>query len=252
MTLVRDILKKIDQMAPFSSAMSFDNSGLLVGNALQEVKKVLLALDITSEAVKKAKEIEAQLILSHHPVIFDPLKSLSSDHPVYHMAKWDIAAICAHTNLDVAEKGVNACLAQRLELKNVHSVLEENGFPIVLQGDLETALTSEELAFYIKRKLGCQAVAYTEGKDKISSLALCSGAGADYVLEAHCGAQGYLTGEVKHHQWIQAQERGITLLSAGHYATEVVVLQPLANELEKNFPDVEWVLLEDSAPEQYV
>ena len=105
MTLVRDILKKIDQMAPFSSAMSFDNSGLLVGNALQEVKKVLLALDITSEAVKKAKEIEAQLILSHHPVIFDPLKSLSSDHPVYHMAKWDIAAICAHTNLDVAEKG---------------------------------------------------------------------------------------------------------------------------------------------------
>ena len=122
MTCVRDVYAYIDSLAPFATAMEFDNAGLLVGSGKENVTKGLLSLDITPQAVERAEEIGAQLIVSHHPVIFSPLRRLSPESVPYRLVKSGIAAICAHTNLDMAALGANYCLAERLSLQNIHGV----------------------------------------------------------------------------------------------------------------------------------
>jgi GTP cyclohydrolase I len=117
MATTGDIYAFIDGFAPFQTAMSFDNPGLLVGDDNTEVTTALLSLDITPEVVREAAELGAQLIVSHHPVIFHPLKKLSKGSVPYLLAQHSITAICAHTNLDMAAGGVNDCLAERLGLK---------------------------------------------------------------------------------------------------------------------------------------
>ena len=120
MARICDIYDIINSAAPFDSQMAFDNSGLLVGDRVTEVTRALICLDITREVIDEAAAMNANLIISHHPVIFDPIKSMSSRDPAYLLAKNGIAAICCHTNLDISPVcGVNAALANRLGLKNV-------------------------------------------------------------------------------------------------------------------------------------
>lgn len=119
MSTVFDLYSAIDQFAPFSLSMDFDNTGILVGDRHQAVSKVLLALDCTMDVVNYAKEIGAQLIITHHPVIFHPIKRVNEDSVVYHLIRSQIAVISAHTNLDIAEDGVNDVLAQAIGLQNI-------------------------------------------------------------------------------------------------------------------------------------
>ena len=123
MATVKEIYQSIDQWAPFATQMDFDNSGFLVGRGSAVVDKVLVALDITRTVIEEAEQLGAQLIVSHHPVIFRPLKSLTdgdlTGENVLRMAEKGIAAICAHTNLDAAQGGVNCRLAQKLELTDI-------------------------------------------------------------------------------------------------------------------------------------
>ena len=116
---VRDIYNAIDGFAPFALAEGWDNSGLLVGSMHQPVRSVLVALDITDAVLHEASQLPADLIVAHHPVIFHPLKSLPGESLPYRLAASGIAAICAHTNLDIAKDGVNDALAARLELTGV-------------------------------------------------------------------------------------------------------------------------------------
>ena len=117
MTTVKDIYNYIDSFAPFDSAEEWDNVGILIGSGSTEVTKALITLDITNETADEAKKIGAQLIISHHPVIFGGLKRLSSDSPVYRAAKYDISCLCAHTNLDKSPVfGVNTALAAAIGL----------------------------------------------------------------------------------------------------------------------------------------
>ena len=116
MAAIDEIYRYLNEIAPFSTAMDFDNAGFLVGDGKTEVTKALVTLDITAQSVRQAREKGAQLIVSHHPVIFHPLKRLLSNSVPYLLAKEGIGAICAHTNLDMAPGGVNDCLAAALEL----------------------------------------------------------------------------------------------------------------------------------------
>ena len=120
--LVNDVFSFLDELAPFSYAMDFDNSGLLVGDPAQPVKKILVALDCTASVVQLAKESGAQLIVTHHPVIFSPIQSVTAESIVYQLVSSGISVICAHTNLDLARDGVNDQLAQRLGLKCVEGL----------------------------------------------------------------------------------------------------------------------------------
>lgn len=256
MTKVKNIYEFLDGWAPFSTAMSFDNAGLLAGNGEEEVQTVLLALDITPDVVREAASCGAQLIVSHHPVIFDPLKRLTPDSAPWLLARHAIAAICAHTNLDLAPGGVNTCLAAHLGLANVRplSIDLPSGLPEALYGELPAAMEPREFALHVKNALGCEWVEFTKGSAPVRTVGLCSGAGAFCMPDPQTsGVQAFVTGEAKHHELLAAVESGLTLVVAGHFHTEAVVLEPLRLQLSQQFSQVHFQLAEASqSPSCYV
>jgi GTP cyclohydrolase I len=244
MVLTGDIYTFIDSFAPFDSAMSFDNPGLLVGYSGTPVETAVLSLDITPEVVHEAAELGAQLIISHHPVIFTPLKNIATLSAPYLLARYGIAAICAHTNLDMAQGGVNTCLAERLELNHIRMLkeYETSGLPEALVGETSHAFSPREFAEFVKTALGCDGLRYTDGGRKITQVGLCSGGGADLVYPAaEYGCQAFVTGESKHNILLDAENMGVTLVDAGHFHTEDIVIPPLVRKLEHQFPALHFV-----------
>ncbi|XOQ44647.1 MAG: GTP cyclohydrolase 1 type 2-like protein [Clostridium sp.] len=244
MATTGDIYAFIDGFAPFQTAMSFDNPGLLVGDDNTEVTTALLSLDITPEVVREAAELGAQLIVSHHPVIFHPLKKLSKGSVPYLLAQHSITAICAHTNLDMAAGGVNDCLAERLGLKNVRMLCENSacGLAEALCGETDKEYTPREFAEFVKNALGCEGVRYTDGKRPITSVGLCGGGGAAYLYDAaQAGCQAFVTGECKHNILLDAENLGVTLVAAGHFETEDPVIPVLMKKLSERFQDVSFI-----------
>ncbi len=249
MTTVHDIYRYLDGFAPFRSAMDFDNSGLLSGDGDTPVKKVLLSLDITPDIVREASERSAQLIVSHHPVIFHPLRAIRPGTAPFLLVRYGIAAICAHTNLDLAPGGVNSCLAERLGLGGVHALKEygTTGLAEALEGETGKKYTPREFAEFVRDSLGCDGLYYVDGGRGVTRVGLCGGAGSEYLYEAaRQGCQAYVTGEAKHHELGDAENLGITLVVAGHFFTENVVILPLLERLAKAFPEVEFLRSERS------
>ena len=256
MTTVGDIYGWIDGFAPFRLAMDFDNAGLLAGDGDARVQRTLLALDITPDVVREAAESGAQLLVSHHPVIFQPLRSLTPQTAPYLLAQYGIAAICAHTNLDVAAGGVNRCLAERLGLTDVRALkaYRDTGLAEALMGETGEEFAPEGFARRVGEDLGCDGLFYADGGRPVTTVGLCSGAGADCLPDAaEKGCQAFVTGEAKHHELIAAANLGVTLVAAGHYDTEEVVIRPLLGLLRKNFPDVEFARARSShRPARYL
>lgn len=231
----------IDQLAPFTTAMDFDNAGFLVGSREAEVEKVLLALDITPAVVAEASDWGADLIISHHPVIFSPLRTLPADSPVYLLAQKGIAAICAHTNLDMASWGVNTCLAERIGLQGVRGMDADpnTGVAPWFLGSLAAPMAPEAFAKQVGTALSCSGLRFVDGGKPVLRVGLCSGSGADFLSAAQqAGADAFLTADTRHHQLLEAQAAGITLVDAGHFATEDVVIGPLCERLAGAFPTV--------------
>lgn len=244
MVRICDIYDVIDRAAPFASALSFDNSGLLVGDQATEVTRALIALDITPAVVEEAASINANLIISHHPVIFPPLRALNSQGVPYLLARAGIAAICCHTNLDISPVcGVNVALAGRLGLK---SIRQEDVFGeecILFSGETEMELSSEAFANLVKGKLGLPGLRYIPGARPVRRVFLCSGAGGGFVNFAACrGADAYITGEMKHHEALEAAATGVTCAVAGHYETEAVFAEFLAAYLKKRLPGASFLV----------
>lgn len=239
MTTVKDILNFTESFAPLSTAADFDNCGVLVGDVNKAVTKVLVTLDITKEAVEEAEALGAQLIISHHPVIFNPLKKLSSHCVPYLLAQAGITALCLHTNLDVAEdNGVNICLAKALGLSDIKMYAED----FVCMGTLSSPLSTKDFAQLVKSSLGADSVHFTESDRLIKTVGMCSGAGTDmYHSAVTLGADVFLTGEAKHHEYLEAVSTGVPMVVAGHFFTEDVAMLPLTNKLSANFPHVEFV-----------
>ncbi len=238
MTLIKDILEFTQRLAPLDTQASWDNSGLLVGHLNTPVKKVLVSLDITKAVVEEAKKLHCELIISHHPVIFTPLSEITPDHVVYSLIKEDINALCLHTNLDIAENiGVNVRLAQALDLNDTK--LYPDDFLCI--GTLAEKMTDKEFAKYVKNKLSCNGVRYTNGHD-ITTVAVCSGGGSDAVeLYKKYGFDAVVTGEIKHHHFLYANEHNFCCVEAGHFNTEDVVISPFVDVLNDNFSDVNFV-----------
>lgn len=239
MTKICDIVEFTEGFAPFDTAASFDNVGLLVGSENTPVKKALLALDITAEVVKEASETGAQLIISHHPVIFNPLKNMKSESVPYLLAQNSLSALCLHTNLDIAwDTGVNLCLANTLGLENI--TFYEGEF--LISGTLEEELTAEDFARKAKKALNAQFVTCTLKDKKIKKIFMCSGAGGSELLRAkELGADAFITGEAHHHNYLESIAENIPMIVAGHFETEDIVITPLKEKLQKKFPEVEFV-----------
>lgn len=242
MSTVFDLYSAIDQFAPFSLSMDFDNTGILVGDRHQPVSKVLLALDCTMDVVNYAKEIGAQLIITHHPVIFHPIKRVNEDNVVYHLIRSQIAVISAHTNLDIAEGGVNDVLAQAIGLQNISGLeLLDPAAQSYLGriGILLNPISASEFAALVKESLHARSVKFADAGNKIQKVALCSGSGADCLASAlAAGADALLTSEVKQHEYLNAAAAGISIFDAGHFDTEDIVTETLKEKLAGIFPDI--------------
>lgn len=254
MATVKDVYHFLDGKAPFYSQLGFDNAGFLVGKGDQPVKRILVALDITEEVASEAAQLEADLIVSHHPVIWEGAKSVTDEtilgRKLLSLITNGIAAICAHTNLDAAKGGVNDSLAAALELTDTELLkiygAYEDGTPYgieqvgVLPGE---AVPLVEFACFVKEKLGANAVRYVDAGRPVHKVAVgggsCSSSMKD-VLAAGCDT--FVTSDVKYDGFLDAKAMGLNLIDAGHYPTENVVCPVLVSWLKEGFPEVEVIL----------
>lgn len=237
---IKDIYDFINGFAPFESAEPWDNSGLLIGDCGTEIRNVFVALDVTPAVVKKAQEIGAQMIVSHHPVIFHPLRHISADSVQAQLIRAGISVLSAHTNFDKAPGGVNDILCENLGLP-FYKVPPEtaNGFLNVCNS--ETRFTADDFASFVGRMLNAR-VSFLDSDVLISKIAVCAGAGSDFLEEAAAlGCDAYLTGEASHHDYLNAAEYGIALFTAGHYETEFPAVIALCGKLQAAFPAVRFV-----------
>ncbi len=246
---VKDIIEYINIIAPFEKQCDWDNSGFIVGDKNSEVKKIGVVLDITSEAVKFASENGMDLIVSHHPVIFNGIKTVFADDPTYLLIKNGISAICAHTSLDIAKGGVNDALAAVLGFENAVPLSECGETEMVRIAETKT-LSGKELAKLCSEKLST-VVAISDSEKEIKKVALCGGAGSSFMHDAaKAGCDALITGEAKHHEFLDSKEIGITLIAAGHFETENPVVAILAEKIRNEF-DCKVEIIPQESPVKY-
>lgn len=258
MTTVQAIYEEMQRLAPLELAESWDNPGLLV-DCGGEVRRVLVALDISPETVKEAAAKGCGLIVSHHPVIFHPLKKLGPPDLPFQLVREGISAICMHTNLDAAEGGVNEVLAGIFGMRNWE--VFENGCGRV--GEIDP-ITVPELARKAQAELGARcnlpltgpavAAKYADTGKIVRRLAVISGAGGGCWEDALAvGADCLLTGEADHHDALDAKRLGLSIVATSHYATEFPVTAAVADRLREAFPELEiLVSTEDRDPYTYL
>jgi len=251
MATVNEIYRYLDTLAPFRLQMDFDNAGFLVGRGEAAVRRVLVSLDITEAVVREASELGAELIVSHHPVIFHPARSITDADPVGRillaLTENHIAAICAHTNLDVANGGVNDALARRLELNDLKPfeiTNQEADGSVYALGRIGTASGTHkeslpQFAAFVKDRLGANGVRYVDAGRSVRQVAVGGGACGDMVSQAAAmGCDTFVTSDVKYNQFLDARALGVNLIDAGHFPTENVICPVLTAWLKKGFPDL--------------
>ena len=245
MASVNDLLRYLTGFASLELQLDFDNSGFLVGHGDAEVKRVLLALDITNDVIEEAIQKEANLIISHHPIIFHPLASLTDNgagSKVMRLAENRIAAICMHTNLDIADGGVNDVLIRLLGASCTDS-LDKDGCGRV--GFLPEPLSLERFLEHCKSILHTNGIRYVNAGKPVQKLAVMGGAGADSLRDAYeKGCDTYVTADVKYHQFLDALELGVNLIDADHFCTENPIIPVLAEMLEKAYPNIRFLISE--------
>ncbi len=246
---VKAVYEFINEIAPFEKQCEWDNSGLIVGDPDAEVKKIGVVLDITLDAVKYAAENGINLIVSHHPVIFNAAKAFLVNNPAYQLARSGISAICAHTSLDTARGGVNDALAAALGFENAVPLSETGETEMIRVAEISET-DAENLSRLVADKLST-GVTVADGKKAIKTVALCGGAGGDFMHDvAAAGCDAFITGEAKHHEFLAAAEAGLTLISAGHFETENPVIAFLAETLRNNL-ECEIEIIPQNSPVKY-
>ena len=237
---IKDIYSFLDERYPFNLKCDFDNCGLLVGDKNAEVTKVVLSLDCVNDTIDFAIKNGANLIITHHPVIFGGIKSVTEETAVYKAIKNGISVISAHTNLDIAVGGVNDTLCEALGFKNIENYLCEDGF-IIRKAQLLRPMSAEELAHDAAKRLGANA-RFTDSGKEIKTVAVCSGSGSDMLNDAiNSGADAYISSEIKHNIFVEAAEKNFTVIDLGHFATEKVIVPKLCQVLAEAFTELEFI-----------
>lgn len=248
MVTVGDILNYIESLAPGYMKMDWDNVGLLCGDKEAPVTKVLVALDPFYHVCQEAADWGAELIVTHHPLIFQPLTAVTDETEVGRcvrlLCQKGIHAINAHTNLDCAPGGVNDVLAHTLGLENVNIIdpvgIDENGVPYGLLRRGEVAeLPLEDFLSEVQMALGCSGLRYVSGGRPVHKVAVGGGACASELMAvAAAGCDTFVTADVKYNSFRDAQYLGINLVDAGHYPTENPVVSALADKIAAAFPEI--------------
>lgn len=251
---INEIYSYLDELYPFNLQEKWDNSGLLVENYYMECSKVLLTLDISYEVICEASCKGADLIISHHPVIFNPIKRLTPRNPVYSLAEKKIAAICMHTNLDIAQNGTNGVILKMLS-EEFNFAKEPEPFEEIGGGhnlgwivELDEKTFSDNIAIKLKQIFDCEYVRASRiARKKISRIAFCSGSGGSMLeLAKQKNCDALITGDVKHDIWVDANANDIVVFDCGHFHTENPVLWELRRALEERFPQLDVEISERS------
>jgi len=248
MVKIKDIYDYLDAIAPFSTQAAYDNSGFLVGDINRHVRHIGVTLDITPQTLLVARRIGVDLIVSHHPVIFEARKSFKAGDMAFELASAGIAALCPHTSLDCAVGGVNDVLAELLDIEKPEPFpTAEYPAGMVRVGFLPMS-GAEELAEHVSKML-CAPVRFCDGGREIETVAVCGGAGGSCLEEViDAGIDAFITGDASHHHFLNAVQGGLTLIAAGHFETENPVVPVLAEKLREEFPDLEISVLEQDIP----
>ena len=255
MTTVQQVYEEMQRIAPLELAESWDNPGLLV-DCGGTVQKVLVTLDITPEVVEEAARKHCEVIVAHHPVIFSPLKKIGPQDVPCQLVRAGISAICMHTNLDAAEGGVNEVLAGIFGMKNLETFADGCG----RVGEIELN-SVKGLAYQVQKELASRCnlpengpavqIKLVDNGRMVKRLAVISGAGGSLFEDAIAvGADCLLTGEANHHHAIDAKRLGLSLIAAGHYATEFPVTAAVAEKLRAALPKLE-VLVSEANKDPY-
>lgn len=242
---VKDILTALESFAPLSLQDDFDNAGLQIGSADDEVLGVLLCLDVTPEVIEEAVKEGCSVVVSHHPLLFKSLRRVSDETMVEKCVrlavKNDVTVYSAHTNLDNAEGGVNFEIARRLDLQNVSFLSPSHdgvgGSGVI--GELAEKEDSRSFLLRVKQVFGVERLMCNGTLSRpIRRVALCGGAG-DFLLEKaiSAGADCFLTGEVHYHVYFGHEEQ-IQIAAIGHYESERYTVDLLARRLQKLFPEL--------------
>ncbi|MBR1456309.1 MAG: Nif3-like dinuclear metal center hexameric protein [Oscillospiraceae bacterium] len=243
MKKVYEIFEYLCELAPLELQLDFDNAGFLVGHRNALVSDALVALDITDDVIEEALALGAELIVSHHPVIWDPIKALTDCEPnsrALRLAENHLAAICMHTNLDIAQGGVNDVLMARLG-GCVEDKFESSGCGRI--GRLAEPLAFAQFLHNCKEALHANGLRYYDAGRPVSRLAVMGGAGADMIEDAwRAGCDTYVTSDIKYHQFQKAVDFHINLIDADHFCTENPVMDTVTQRLCKRFPDVNFIL----------
>ena len=238
---VKDIVKVIEEFAPLSIQEGWDNSGLCVGSPEDEVTSVLLALDCTPALVDEAIECGADMIVTHHPLIFSGLKKITPDDmtgaAVIKAIRAGISIYAAHTNADKVIEGVSGAMAAKLGLQNVRILDEDgDGTGLGVAGDLPQPMTSDQALALVKEKFGLKVVKSSAPvQTMISRVAMCGGSGGSLIGAAKkSGAQLYISGDISYHNFFTPE--GFMIMDIGHYESEIEIVDILFSLIKKNFP----------------
>lgn len=241
----KEIMQVIEAAYPRSAALDFDNVGLLAGRAGKEVNRVYLALDATDAVIDRAIEAGADMLITHHPLIFSPMKRVTDEdfigRRVVKLIQSDIAYYAMHTNYDVlgmatlSEKILGIKNSQVLDVTMCEDGNEEG---IGRVGDLEKPMTLEECCVYVKHKLKLGSLkVFGDMNGIVSRLAVSPGSGKSAVAPAIAkGADVLVTGDIGHHDGLDAVEQGLAVIDAGHYGTEYIFIDDMKHFLEDKLP----------------
>ena len=239
---VQTILDYLFTLAPVTYKESWDNVGFLAGRKDAPVTKLLVALDPSADVAEEAAALGCELVVTHHPLIFQAPKHVTDADPMTEtllsFLEKGVAVISMHTNLDCAPGGVNDVLAERLGLQNVEVLADGETAGLVRMGDVEPQ-SLPAFAALVKARLACPGLRYSDGGKPVRRVAVGGGACAGFVQRAlAAGCDTFVTADLKYHEFCEAVAQGINLIDAGHFETENPVCTALQAKLAAQFPSV--------------
>lgn len=236
------IIAALEEFAPLNAKEEWDNTGLSVGDPEREINGVMLSLDCTQEVIDEAISCGTEMIVTHHPLIFSPLKLISTGEAVGRMilkaVKNDLVIYSAHTNMDKVTSGVSGMMADKLNLKDVELLSYENEsrFGLGVVGNLPEPADFKNLIKIIKEKFGVKVIRCSRNNGQIiKRVALCGGSGSSLIHEAErAGADLYITSDISYHHFFRDGKAAI--MDIGHFESETGVLELMKSILNKKFP----------------
>lgn len=246
MLKIKDIYNWLDGFAPFRYAQSWDQCGLQVGDPEAPVERLLVALDPSSTVLAEAEKRNCQCLVTHHPLIFQPLKAVRlDDFPgklVARALNSGIHVIAAHTNLDAAKQGTNDRLSELLSLQSVEPLESEDAWRqqeryggMGRTGMLPKSMRLGDLLLLCEKVLAAKGVRIVGSPDRlVLRVALCTGSGGSMLQQViGSGVDAFITGDIKYHEAQRALEAGLALVDVGHFASERLIVEPLMNYLQE-------------------